>query len=233
MSRSGWIERLVGPDGRIVDLTAPLRDSTPVFPTDPRFELRRHMRYADCGCNLSAIRTGLHAGTHVDVPLHFIDGGPDVTSMPVSTFLGDAVAIDIPKEPGQDVLAEDLAGADIHPGDIVLIRTGWEARAGAPEFFQDDWPGFSVEAVDALVGLGARAIGGDIASADSPTGLWNGARAHRRAMVTGLPIFEALVNLREVVGRRFVFVGLPLKIDGAEGSPVRAIAILAPGLLEG
>jgi kynurenine formamidase len=191
------------------------------------------MRYADGGCNLSAVRTGLHAGTHVDAPLHFIDGGADVASMPVTRFLGDAVVIDTPKRPGEDVLSDDLAGADIHPGDIVLVRTGWEARAGTPEFFEDDWPGFSVEAVEALIALGAKAIGGDITSADSPTGLWHGARAHRCALEAGLPIFEGLVNLQEVVGRRFLFVGLPLNIDGAEASLVRAIAVLVPEARQG
>jgi kynurenine formamidase len=232
VSRSGWIDHFTGPDLRVVDLTAPLRASTPVFPADPPFELNWHMTYADCGCNLSVIRTGLHAGTHVDAPLHFIDGGTDVASMPVTPFLGDAVAIDTPKEPGEDVVPDDLADADIRPGDIVLVRTGWEARAGTPEFLQDDWPGFSVEAIDALVALGVKAIGGDITSADSPMGLWRGARAHHRALAAGLPIFEALVNLHEVVGRRFLFVGLPLNIDGAEASPVRAIAILLPEVRE-
>ena len=233
MSGSDWFQRLAAPAARVVDLTAPLCETTPVLPTDPPFALSWHMTYADGGCNLSAVRTGLHAGTHVDAPLHFIDGGADVASMPVTVFMGDAVAIDTPKQPGEDVSPDDLAGADIRPADIVLVRTGWEARAGTPAFFQDDWPGFSVEAIEALVALGVKAIGGDITSADSPTGLWHGALAHRRALAAGLPIYEGLVNLQEVVGRRFLFVGLPLSIDGAEASLVRAIAVLAPEVRQG
>ena len=213
-------------DARLVDLSAPLNAQTAIFPGDPPYCLRWHTRYRDSGWNLSRLETGLHVGAHVDAPLHALDGGIDVASMPLERFVGEALAIAAPKQPGEDVTPADLVGADVRPGDIVLFHTGWETRSGTPRFFGDAWPGVTVELVDVLVGLGAKAIGGDFASLDSPAALEQGAPAHRRALSTGLPVFEALVNLREVAGCRFLFVGLPLRLEGAEGSPVRAIAIL-------
>ena len=219
----GWI----GASGaRIVDLSAPLNAQTAVFPGDPPYRLDWHTRIRDSGWNLSRLETGLHVGAHVDAPLHAFDSGADIASMPLERFVGEALAIATPKQPGEDITPADLAGADVRPGDIVLFYTGWETRSGTPRFFEGAWPGVSVELVDTLIGLGAKAIGGDFASLDSPAALERGAPAHRRALSAGLPVFEALVNLREVAGRRFLFVGLPLRLEGAEGSPERAIAIL-------
>ncbi len=83
-----------------------------------------------------------------------------------------------------------------------------------------------MEAVKDLAARGVKAVGGDIASADGPAGLAAGAPAHKAALAAGLPIFEALVNLDRVAGRRFTFIGLPLRIVGGEASPIRAIAVL-------
>jgi kynurenine formamidase len=146
--------------------------------------------------------------------------------MPLEQFFGEAVAIDTPKGPGEYITPEDFAGEDIRPGDIVLFRTGWEARSGTTAFFEGDWPSFSPEAIDELITRKVKAIGGDIASADNPAGFQNGCPAHVKAMKAGLPIFEALNGLEQVAGKRFLFVGLPLKIEGGEASPIRAIAIL-------
>ena len=93
----------------------------------------------------------------------------------------------------------------------------------------DEWPGFSVDMMEALIERGVKAIGGDVASADSPTGIAQGQPAHKCALAAGLPIYEALVNLDQVAGRRFFFVGLPLNLQEGEASPVRAVALVPRG----
>lgn len=215
---------------KIVDLTAPLGDKAEWYPTDPPFSLTWHSRFKDDGVNVSILSMGPHTGSHVDAPLHFLEEGVDVASMAPGNFVGEAIAIEAPKQPGEDIVPADLDGADIREGDIVLFHTGWERRAGTPQFFQDEWPAFSPEAIDALVAAKVKAIGGDIASTDSPRAIKEGCPAHKKALAAGLPIFEALANLGAVVGRRFFFIGLPLRIEGGEASPVRAIAMLGwPG----
>lgn len=215
-------------DARVVDLTVSLNERTPCYPTDPRFAKRWHTRFDEQGVYLSKLEMGAHSGTHVDAPMHFLgDAFPDITRMAPHLFMGEAIALDRPKSPGQDLSVSDLQGADIRCGDIVLFRTGWDKRAGSSAFFEDGWPGLEVPLVEELIRRGVKATGGDIASADSPSAIAAGAAAHKVAGRAGMPIFEALVNLDQLVGRRFFFLGLPLKLEGCEASPIRAVAIVA------
>lgn len=212
--------------GRIIDLSVPLSENTPFYPTDPPYRQSWHAAFQNSNVNVSRIEFGPHLGTHVDAPLHFIDRGMDIAAMAPDRFFGDAVAIDTPKGDGEDIRPEDFEGADIRPGDIVLFRTGWEERSGTQGFFEGEWPGFTLDAIEALIAKKVKAIGGDTPSADSPKAIGSGAPAHKRAFAVGLPVFEALTNMGEVVGRRFFFIGLPLRLENVEASPIRAIALL-------
>lgn len=212
---------------RIVDLTAPLNHQTPCYPGDPPFTKSWHVQFREHGVYVSKLEMSAHTGSHVDAPLHFLgDGFPVLADIPLKRFIGPAIALQRLKDPGEDLSVADLAGADILPGDIVLFHTGWDKRSGSPAFFQDEWPGLQPSLVEELIRRGVKAIGGDIASVDSPTALAGGAPAHKIAGRAGLPIFEGLLNLDQVTGQRFYFLGLPLKIEGGEASPVRAVALI-------
>ena len=212
---------------RVVDLTAPLNERIQCYPTDPSFSKSWHTNFGEHGVYVSKLEMGAHSGTHVDAPMHFLgDGFPSIVDIPLIRAIGQAIAIERLKDPGEDLSVEDLAGADILPGDIVLFRTGWDKRSGSPAFFEDEWPGLQPSLVEELIRRGVKAIGGDIASADSPSAIAAGAPAHKLAGRAGLPIFEALVNLDQVTGQRFYFLGLPLKLEGCEASPIRAVALV-------
>jgi kynurenine formamidase len=212
---------------RVVDLTAPLNSQTPCYPGDPPFIKSWHALWGDEGYCVSKLEMGVHSGTHVDAPLHFLgDAFPQVAEMPLEHFIGEALALERLKLPGENLAVADLAGVETCSGDIVLFRTGWDRRSRSPAFFQDEWPGLELTLVEELIRRGVKAVGGDIASADSPAALAAGAPAHKIAGRAGMPIFEALVNLDQVTGRRFYFLGLPLKLEGSEASPIRAVALL-------
>ena len=211
----------------LVDLTLPLSQATPVFPGDPEITKSWHVVNEATGCRVGKIGLGLHSGTHVDAPLHIFQSGLGVDGMSLSLFCGSAQVVHAPKGEGQRIEKSDVQDIDIRPGDIVLFRTGWEERANTPKYFVGEWPGFSEEAVRLLIRRGAKAIGGDIPSADSPSGSQAGLLAHKCALGAGMPIFEALVNLDCVVGTRVFFIALPLKIVEGDGSPVRAVALVS------
>lgn len=212
---------------RVVDLTALLNDQIPCYPTDPPFTKSWHVLFEEHGFCVSKLEMSAHSGTHVDAPLHFLGGAfPDLAGMPLQSFIGEAMALERPKLPGEDLTVADLVGADILSGDIVLFRTGWDKRSGSPAFFQDEWPGLQPSLVEELIRRGVKAFGGDIASVDSPAAIAAGAPAHKLAGRAGMPTFEALVNLDQVTGQRFYFLGLPLKLEGGEASPIRAVALL-------
>jgi L-fuculose-phosphate aldolase len=217
---------LAGPM-RVVDLTALLNERIQCYPTDPPFAKSWHVDFAEHGVYVSKLQMGAHSGTHVDAPLHFLGGGfPDVAEFSLQKLLGVTICLQRLKNPGEDLTVADLEGADILPGDIVLFHTGWDLRAGSPAFFEGEWPGLQPALVEELIRRGVKAVGGDIASADSPAAIAAGAPAHKLAGRAGMPIFEALVNLDQVAGRRFFFMGLPLKLEGGEASPIRAVALL-------
>jgi kynurenine formamidase len=212
---------------RVVDLTAPLNSQTPCYPGDPRFTRSWHAQFAEHGFCVSKLEMSAHSGTHVDAPLHFLGAAfADVAGMPLQNFMGEAVALERPKQPGEDLTVSDLPGADIRSGDIVLFRTGWDKRSASPAFFQDECPGFQPALVEELIRCGVKAIGGDMASVDSPAAIAAGAPAHKLAGRAGMPVFEALVNLDQVTGQRFFFLGLPMKLQGCEASPIRAVALI-------
>jgi kynurenine formamidase len=211
---------------RVVDLSLTLNEDTPYYPTDPPFTMQWHVEWEQAQARVSRLDMGAHSGTHVDAPLHFLEIGDSLEKIPPDSFMGPAVVIDAPKQPGANLLPADLEGADIRPGDLVLFRTGWEERAGTDRFFTDEWPGITVELVEELSARGVKGWGGDMPSADSPQAIAAGQPGHRAALAAGMPIFEALVNLAEIVGRRVFFIGLPLKVEGAEASPVRAVALV-------
>lgn len=210
----------------MVDLTAPLGADTCTYPTDPAFIKTWHVTFAEVGACCSRFDFGPHAGTHVDSPLHFIEGGADVASMPLETFFGPAIVIEALKRPGELIVPEDFEGADIRAGDIALIRTGWDERINTPRLYEGEWPGFNAAAVEALAKAGVKAIGTDSPSADSPAGIVEGAPAHHAALSRGLPIYETLVNLGRIAGKRVMFFGLPLRLEDSEASPVRAVAFV-------
>lgn len=212
---------------RVVELSARLNAQTPCYPTDPPFNKSWHVWFGEQAFCVSKLDMGAHSGTHVDAPLHFLGRDfPGVADLPLQKFMGEAVALERQKQPGENLAFADIAGITIRSGDIVLFRTGWDQRTGSPRFFQDEWPGVESSLVEELVGREVKAVGGDFPSVDSPAALEAGAPAHKLAGRAGMPIFEGLVNLDQVAGQRFFFMGLPLRVEGGEASPIRAAALL-------
>src|SRR5688500_4962513 len=95
-----------------IDITRTLSNSMIHWPGDPPFHWERASDITDPGtCNLSQISTGLHIGTHIDAPLHFIPGGMDIVELPLTQLCGPATVVDI--QVARDISIEDLEQADI------------------------------------------------------------------------------------------------------------------------
>jgi kynurenine formamidase len=197
---------------RIVDLSIVIEDSMAVYPGDREIKI---VKTTD-GYVMTHMSLGSHTGTHVDLPLHCIDGGKDTSSMPLERFFGQAVMLRL-NDPRKAV--EDTK--KIKKGDIVIIDTGWGAKLGSDAYYENI-PGISMELADALIKRGIKALGTDMPSVDEREEL----KVHRRLLSHDIVIFECLVRLDEIRSERFDFIGLPLKIKGGDGCPVRAIAII-------
>jgi kynurenine formamidase len=169
-----------------------------------------------------------HIGTHVDSPFHFVKAGATIEQISIDRFCGTAVLADVSdRAPRGPVTVTHVAdslkrrGEAARPGDILLIRT-WPGARTDPGYLE-------APALDRSVGEWAaaqrvKAVGIDLANVDHP-----GDRSfpvHMALLPAGILIYENIANLEAVPVARFQFFGLPLRLAGATGSPIRAVAVV-------
>ncbi|HOX27178.1 MAG TPA: cyclase family protein [Candidatus Krumholzibacteria bacterium] len=211
---------------RIVDLTHPLATGMPVYPGTESPEIAAAFTVAEHGFLEHRLTLVTHTGTHLDVPAHMLADGRTLDSYPAGHFVGEAFVIDVSGAPG-GAIARDLLTPyrDVLARcDFALLHTGWSRRWGLAAYFEG-FPVLDPDAARWLAGLDLRGVGVDAVSVDPA-----GAAAfpvHEVLLGRELVIVENLTNLGGLVGREFTLCCLPLKITGADGAPVRAVAILA------
>jgi len=233
--------------GRLVDLTHPFDEHTIYWPTAKPFSLEPVAHGVTEGGWWYAANNfcaAEHGGTHLDAPIHFAEGRWTADQIPLDRLVGSAVVIDLSAKAAHDpdtlLTPADLALAErtdgrIPDGAIVLVRTGWEqwwsdrghylGSATPGDTAHLHFPGVGEEAAAWLTtARRIRAIGIDTASIDR--GASKDFRAHRALGNANVPIFENLAGLDALPRRGATFIGLPMKIGGGSGGPLRAVALL-------
>jgi arylformamidase len=200
----------------IHDISVPIRARMPVYDGNPGVELERASSIADGDpANVSKLTFGVHTGTHVDAPLHFIDGAPGAEGLPLDALVGPAVVVDAT---GVDALGEaELEGLGIPAGaERVLLKTRnselWNRDDFTRDFLRLDGSGARF-----VVARGIRTVGIDYLSIGDR-------EAHRELLGAGVVPVEGL-DLRGVEPGEYTFICLPLDIVGSDGGPARAILI--------
>jgi arylformamidase len=191
---------------RIVDVSVPVRPGMIVYPGDPEVRLERVSSIEDGdGFNLSRLDLGVHSGTHVDAPLHFLADGAAVETLPLDVLVGPCVVVD-----GHD------AAAVPRGAERVLFKTQ-NGRLWERDEFTEDFAELDGEAARALVAAGVRLVGIDYLSIGDE-------EAHRILLGAGVIAVEGL-DLREVEPGEYRLVCAPLKLEGAEGAPARVLLL--------
>jgi kynurenine formamidase len=200
----------------LIDLTHSFGQGIPVYPGDPvpRLEQIAHLGRDDF--NAYCLCTGLHAGTHMDAPLHMVADGKLVCDLPVTRFIGRGRLIDAR---GRAMVTPDLLrGIRIGRGDMVLVLTGWD-RHFHDEAYYRDYPEIAPDLARDLVQRGVAVLGLDTPSPDRPP-----FEVHKILLSHQVPIIENLTNLTALVGvSRFEVIALPAKLQ-SDAAPVRVIA---------
>lgn len=221
----------------IVDLSQELFQGQPVYPGHPptlSFPVT-HVQHRPDGRWTFAVGGLLlseHAGTHTDGFVHMDDDpqAPSVDRLPLGLFLTPGFCADLSGiEPGATIRPADLeaAGCEVPRGGAVLIHTGHYGRTFPTPAYLQRYAGLGRAAMEWLAERGAVNVGVDTPSVDpapDPPGEWKPAHAvcrERRVLNT-----ENLGDLRPVAGRRFLYVGLPLRVRGGTAGPTRAAAVL-------
>jgi len=213
---------------RIVDLSMELDPSTQVFSAYPSMAVLRWTTHEVQGFAAEVIHLATHTGTHVDAPYHFNPDGSRIHEVGLSRLVGEAVLIDLGEKPPLSLIsAEELKTCFekvcYESGNIVLIRTGWVRMVGRAEYLTMN-PGLSSDAADYLLKQGVASVGLDTPNLDQAQA--SDFPAHKTLLKRGVPIIENLANLDLIRSPKFLFAGAPLKIRGASGSPIRAVAII-------
>jgi arylformamidase len=205
----------------LIDLTHRIEDGMPVFPGDPVVAVASAA--SEPPWKLTTLRLGSHSGTHVDAASHLIDGGRTIDAYPLERFVLDAVVVHLDAAPLARLEWDDLA--DQLPSELrgvgVLLHTGWEREWDGEAMGQH--PYLTAAAARSLVDAGVTLVGTDalnVDCTDEPT-----TDAHAALLGADVLIVENLTNLAALeAGRRHRCAFIPLRLGGADGSPVRAFA---------
>ena len=225
----------------IIDLSQEIYSGMPVFKGLPQVAMRVHNTHEEwLGIenpetetpSVYKLEMGEHTGTHVDALNHMAreHAGKSIDTMPLSMFYTEGFCLDFSHKGLQELISsEEIVaalkddGLEIKEGDTVLFYTDHYRK----HFNTEQWsigPGLTAEATRWLGNQGIAAFGVETMSPGVP-GVSN-KEVHYICGNMGFTHYENLINLHRLIGRgRFRFIGLPLKIRGGTGSPVRAVAV--------
>ncbi len=210
---------------KIYDITVPISSDMPVWPDNPAVEIVQ-VSSMDAGAhdNVSRLACGVHTGTHVDAPHHFLNDHRTVEGLSLDVLTGPAQVVRLP-EAVAVVTADVLQKAGVEAGTSrLLLRTrNSELWQRAEKQFFPEFVGISEDGAAWLVERKMKLIGIDYLSVAPYK---QGTPTHRTLLQAGVIILEG-VDLSAVEPGRYGLVCLPLKLVGSDGAPARAI-LLAP-----
>ena len=205
------------PASRLYDASVLVRPGTPEWPGDTPYSCGWTWDMAQgASVQVSSITLSPHVGTHADAPLHVRRGAAGSDHLPLDAFAGPAVVLTLGGSP-RDVVLDELRA---HLGETparLLLRTGHSIAAGT---FPHDWPALAAEAAAALAADGLRLLGVDAPSVDRRES--KTLATHHALFDGGAQVLENL-DLRDVPDGRYELTAYPLRLDGLDAAPVRAV----------
>ncbi len=227
--------------GKIIDLSQEIYTGMPVYPGHMKTVIWTHLSHDECarllGTGFSYETRGIllcdHGPTHIDAVSHLSRDpqAESVDKLSLDKCITSAICLDVSDvglrtQFGTDKIREQLDkwGLDIRAGDTILFYTGhYDRYYGKPEYMTE-YPGLDRAGTEFIIDSGCVNFGVDSASPD----MWYDKTypCHTVCAERQITHIENLCNLDKLVGKRFTFIGLPLKIREGTGSPIRAVAVL-------
>jgi arylformamidase len=206
---------------RIYDISMPIRSGGLVYPGNPEIDIALQQAVAKgAGANVSTIRFGSHTGTHADAARHFFDDGQTVDKIPLERLIGPALLLSFPDDV-RSVGAAELRAHDIKGQTRILLRTRNSAFLSQKEFVKD-YTFLAPDGAQYLVDQGAELVGIDYLSIEQ---FHSGHHlTHRTLLERSVVIVEGL-DLSVPPPGEYQFICLPLRIEGCDGAPARAVLI--------
>jgi kynurenine formamidase len=213
---------------KIIDLSIQISEDLPRWKVEVDKEFPRSCH------QLTTVTMSVHTTTHMDSPLHYVQGGKAIDEIPLEMTMGEASVVDLSyKGENEAITPDDLEknGGHIQEGDFVLLRTDWPDRMWGDMDFWRKAPYLTKEGATWLAEKKPKAVGYDFPQDYVIRLIEDGQPAksefvvHNVFLPKGILNIEYLTNLKSIKRKRVRFMAIPLKLKGVEGSPVRAIAI--------
>jgi len=197
----------------IIDISVPVRPGMITYPGDPTVTLERVVSIADGGVsNLSRLDFGVHSGTHVDAPVHFIDGAAAAETLALDVLIGPARVLDLTGADRLDASAFD--GVELE--ERVLLKTS-NSELWNRDTFADEFLALTEDGARRLIEAGVKLVGIDYLSIGDEA-------AHQVLLGADVVAIEGL-DLRGVEPGEYQLVCAPLKLVGSDGAPARTLLI--------
>lgn len=202
-----------------IDISFSLFPEMVVWPGDEKVSIRKTAQIGQDGsdANVTAISMSAHTGTHIDAPLHFIENGGDITSLPLSALTGIVKVIEIKNR--QEINIDELRQHSITKDDKIIFKTVNTETNWINEPFKANYVYLNPEAARYLVSVGVTTIGIDYLSIG---GMETGIEVHKILLGADIVIIEGL-NMAAIDPGSYEMFALPLKLTGADGAPARVI----------
>jgi arylformamidase len=202
---------------RIVhDISVPIRPDMHIYRSNPGVRLERYESIADgAHANVSKLELGVHSGTHIDGALHFIDGAAGTESLELETLVGPVHVVDATTIE-KDIDDAALEALDLPQAERLLLKTGNSALWEEPSFTHD-FIRLTGSGARYLIARGVRLVGIDYLSIGD-------GEAHRELLSSGVVALEGL-DLSGVEPGAYELICLPLRLEGSDGAPSRAILV--------
>ena len=202
-----------------IDVSVPLRNGMVHWPGDPPYRIHHvHDQKKGDACTVSQVTMGVHTGTHMDAPLHFIEDAQSIDLMPLDTTVGPARVIAI--DHGTSIGRAELEKHQIEPNERLLFKTANSGRLWNKDAFDENFVFIDASGADYLAERAVRMVGVDYLSVGGFR--QDAVETHLALLGAGIWVVEGL-DLSHVAPGRYEFVCLPLKLVDSDGAPARAI----------
>jgi kynurenine formamidase len=200
----------------LIDLTHPISDGMPVYPSDSPVRLFQEKVLEKDHYNNFRLETNLHAGTHIDSPMHLTNSPHSIDTFPLETFIGNACVLDV--RGSKEIAYQSDFEEKVKENDIVLLFTGHDREFGKDGYFEK-YPAVDKALAEFFISKKIKMLGIDAPSPD-----YFPFEIHKLLFDQNILIIENLTNLGKLISKKNVGVmALPLKLR-ADSSLVRVVA---------